>query len=781
MQSPEARGGLMKRQGVRRRPASWLPLVLAGGAACNAIVGIDDPIVVEAPREHCILNSDCDDSKQVCLFETCSPPCAGDVDCEPGEFCLRTDVGNGCVREQTAACDASRPCPAGTDCFDGACLADCSGDASICLEGQRCDADGACRGSGTGGSGAGGGGKGGTNGGAGAGGRAGGSAGSPGSGGAGGSGTAGLPGAAGEGAQAGEGGTAGDGSGGTDTAGSGGDGPATECETNETRCDEDGLRQTCDGTGFWGEPEECPYVCIAGACTGECVPDTNDCDPDGVSRLECSAMGVWEVVQTCSGVCSGGACAGSCSPGTRQCAAGILQLCGQDGRWGTEEDCPFICDPVLKDCTGECDPNQLRCSDGKLQTCQSDANWNAGTTCPFVCEAGDNPGEFRCGGECRPGTTECRSNTELATCGTDGDWGNPQTCVNMACRGNPAACGGECAPGTTACEDASTLLSCGSDGEYDSTDCAASNRACIATTGGAFGCGGSCAPGNRRCNNNAVETCSAQGSYGNPSACTGQACVESGSSAACQGNCSPGSERCANNAVETCSAQGAYGNPQTCTNQTCLLSGTDASCQGVCAPNQTNCMTGDAYRCNTSGTWGLLADCVPPGQICQGGACVANNPYTIGFGTALPDPESPADNILYLQKLPVLSVDVDVLVLGMVGRGNNGAFARFALYRDNAGLPGAYVARTGDVQVLMGPTEDVPIPLATRLTAGTTYWVGAVFTGGAQTYRRANSAAPPIRRYALTYGNTFPDPVSGGTQLTGLEWNFYVTVRNVAQ
>src|SRR5688572_19080900 len=116
--------------------------------ACNAIIGIDDPIVVEPARESCILNSDCNDLGLVCLFETCSPRCEKDVDCERGEFCLKTDTGIGCVTTGDAACDLSEPCPPGTACFDGECRADCGQDASICLDGQLCDPNGACRGQG---------------------------------------------------------------------------------------------------------------------------------------------------------------------------------------------------------------------------------------------------------------------------------------------------------------------------------------------------------------------------------------------------------------------------------------------------------------------------------------------------------------------------------------------------------------------------------------------------------------------------------------------------------
>jgi hypothetical protein len=214
-------------------------------------------------------------------------------------------------------------------------------------------------------------------------------------------------------------------------------------------------------------------------------------------------------------------------------------------------------------------------------------------------------------------------------------------------------------------------------------------------------------------------------------------------------------------------------------------SGAKPACSsGVCAEctgTQKTCINGDADLCS-SDSWSLLANCTPPGQICQSGVCAANNPYSIGFSTPLADSVSPADDILYLQKLPALTVAADLIVLGMVGRtANANAFARFVIYEDNAGAPGAYLARTGDVSIKAGSTEDVPIPLATSLSAGKAYWVGAVFTGGATTYGKANANATPIRRLGLTYGSAFPATFSGGTTLSGVEWNFYITVRDVSQ
>jgi hypothetical protein len=216
-----------------------------------------------------------------------------------------------------------------------------------------------------------------------------------------------------------------------------------------------------------------------------------------------------------------------------------------------------------------------------------------------------------------------------------------------------------------------------------------------------------------------------------------------------------------------------------CTNGACGM-GSCNSGWGDCGGNNDGCETNLNSIASCGSSCQLKVNC-GSGQICTSGQCLTNNPYTVGFATALSTAWSPADNILYLQKLSPITLDADVVALGLVGRLNNGAFAQFALYEDNAGVPGAFVARTGDVQVLAGPTEDVPIPGTARVFAGKTYWAGAVFTGGAGSYSLTNASAPLVHRAALTYGNAFPNPYVVGSTLSAVEYNFYITVRTVPQ
>jgi sulfatase modifying factor 1 len=118
-------------------------------AACNSLLGnidhhlVDDSGGTDAGPTLCRLNSNCADG-DVCIFQTCGPPCNGDQDCDKASRCLKTDTGTACVSSSAATCDAG--CPAGTTCSpsDGACRNACS--TTACLAGQTCTA-GLCVGS----------------------------------------------------------------------------------------------------------------------------------------------------------------------------------------------------------------------------------------------------------------------------------------------------------------------------------------------------------------------------------------------------------------------------------------------------------------------------------------------------------------------------------------------------------------------------------------------------------------------------------------------------------
>ena len=529
---------------------------------------------------------------------------------------------------------------------------------------------------------------------------------------------------------------------GSDAGTDAGGGPREpECEPDATRCEDDALR-TCDEEGFWDEGTPCAYVCIDDACSGECVPDSKDC-LEGVTPRHCDERAQWVEGGDCPAVCVDGECAASCEQGSAQCSGNDLLSCETDGTWSEPAPCEFLCDAETDACVGECVPDAMQCQEEELQSCGSDGEWGMVASCPFVCEQDpDDAAKFRCGGECVPTSTHCASITELEVCGASGDYGAPDTCDGQACGGTPAACRGTCSPGTRQCGDSSTLQVCGDDGEYDDTSCANQD----------------------------------------------QACIESGSDASCTGDCAPGTQQCSGNTVQECSDTGEWEDASNCTgsDETCQESGSTAVCDGDCAPGQTTCIDNDAYDCD-AGDWSELDDCAAMTEICSAGACVANTPYKVGAATASGFSDfNPSNDFWYVIPIAV-STTADVQGMRMLVRaGVVGAFGRMALWEDNGGVPGAFMAQTGNIQLsAAGEVSAAPVPLATQVIGGRTYWIGAKFTGGAALYRNTGTT-----RDGHFYGQAFatnpstsmdPFPIGSAGALTDVEYNFFLLVRDVSQ
>jgi len=121
---------------MRRSKTARLCALVLLFVGCNAILGNEDSYSLVPPQK-CLLPSQCP-TGQVCLFETCSPPCFEDIDCpNPAARCLRLENGAAaCVVSTDATCSSGVPCPRGAVCKDGACRNECSG--SGCLKNQRC-------------------------------------------------------------------------------------------------------------------------------------------------------------------------------------------------------------------------------------------------------------------------------------------------------------------------------------------------------------------------------------------------------------------------------------------------------------------------------------------------------------------------------------------------------------------------------------------------------------------------------------------------------------------
>ncbi len=248
------------------------------------------------------------------------------------------------------------------------------------------------------------------------------------------------------------------------------------------------------------------------------------------------------------------------------------------------------------------------------------------------------------GGSCSPGQIRCSGNG-VQTCGGDGQWSAPQTCVDQTCLAG--ACVGMCAPGQThpvPCGNCGTdTQTCTSAGTWQGSGNCSGQGACMPTTTqvcntyGTQTCTASCAwgacscpsapactPGQAQCSTSGgVEACDACGQLGAPMTCSSGTCM----GGVCTGACTPGAKQCSGNGVETCTSMGQWGNPAACTNQTCV----GTACTGVCAPGQTNpvscgnCGT-DTQTCDSSGNWQSSGNCAGQG-VCSPNATQTCNTY----------------------------------------------------------------------------------------------------------------------------------------------------------
>ncbi len=305
----------------------WIAFGALMGVGCNSIFDIEDPVKAEQAESTrsgddeqtdagtpCVLTSDCARS-EVCIFRVCSPPCDADRDCERGARCLQTSDGRACVHFADTDCSANADCPEGTTCAGGECRNACEGtraEASTCLGDQECR-EGTCVGtlaahershSGS---------------------------------------AEGGVSSAEAGSAANDAGEAPDGAGPNELEEGG-----AACEPGGAICTPEGLRQCDDGR--WGSPEPCPYVCIAGQCTGECAPGNAKCSNGNAQT--CNESGEW-VETECDAACERGMCVDTCTEGRTDCSDETVVLC-ENGEWQEQEECDLLCEQG--ECTGECLP-----------------------------------------------------------------------------------------------------------------------------------------------------------------------------------------------------------------------------------------------------------------------------------------------------------------------------------------------------------------------------------------------------------------------------------------
>jgi hypothetical protein len=444
-----------------------------------------------------------------------------------------------------------------------------------------------------------------------------------------------------------------DGPSGADTMGPGSDARSPEaCTEGTIRCGADRTPETCSASGDWKPGTRCPFVCSgAGACTGECQPDTKRCA--GAQKLTpetCDSTGKWVAQAPCANLCSSGSCGGSCMPGTKQCGANQTpETCSPQGTWEPGPPCPAVCEGNGA-CGGECRPESKSCADLVPRTCDSTGHWQAGTACRFACSAGN------CGGSCKPGSRRCSANQmAVETCGSDAaTWSQSSLCdvgcdmASGACTtcggGIPDKCTGKC---TNLQNDTKNCGTCGHDctalahvASAGSVSCNAGHcvipaSACVAGYGH---CGGD--PPDNGCETNiaAPATC------GCGSSCVaGQSCTQNGPRYEC--HCPPGSPDtpdCKKPIGQTC-AKGAECGTGFCTNGYCCNQACSDNCyscagaqtgqgNGTCAPVTTNavcspktCKNGNVVEghCSAGSCQLQTAQLCKSNEQCHGSTCMA--------------------------------------------------------------------------------------------------------------------------------------------------------------
>lgn len=402
----------------------------------------------------------------------------------------------------------------------------------------------------------------------------------------------------------------------------------------------------------WGPGEPRIDAPVAG-----CLDDELRCF--GKEQHRCSG-GAFSLVTTCSNACLGGYCV-ECNPTAKRCNGARPQQCGQTGSWSDLPACPAAT-PQCEDgeCLPPCSPvGSRRCSrDGLgIQECDQAGQFRTISMCPNVCVAGPTP---TCGGDCRPGSTQCGADQTAETCDATGEWTTLERCAGVC---QNATCSGECHPAATRCNAAGMLETCGADARWGSPT--ACTFVCNAMTGK---CDGVCAPGSRRCNGSKAEVCSPAGAWTLDSECSPMQCTDGrcgpctdgatqcnagvpqqcmggvwkntqamacpfvcSPTAGCTGECVPGSTTCDGDMKKTCGQDGRY------TSELCGFVCVAGQCTGECKPGTHRCNGETSQTCNSLGAWssdvtcafgcdvvsGDCKACVPESmdQTCSNGGC----------------------------------------------------------------------------------------------------------------------------------------------------------------
>jgi hypothetical protein len=166
-------------------------------------------------------------------------------------------------------------------------------------------------------------------------------------------------------------------------------------------------------------------------------------------------------------------------------------------------------------------------------------------------------------------------------------------------------------------------------------------------------------------------------------------------------------------------------------------------------------------------------------EVCRSNGCEPNLPQSLGNSSTAGATDFNPPNDLMLVVSVVAPRDVTVFSLNVIGRAAGG-LARLFIYDDAGGVPGNPIARSDNIGVVAGDASDGPVPALVTLSAGETYWVGAVFSGGPllHQYPGGGTAALSIN-HVFTATPPTPFPAASAVDFGDLGFNFYLMVQDV--
>ncbi|MBI5535515.1 MAG: hypothetical protein HY898_22485 [Deltaproteobacteria bacterium] len=443
----------------------------------------------------------------------------------------------------------------------------------------------------------------------------------------------------------------------------------------------------------------------------------------------------------------------------------LLSVAGNGGTAGSGGSNASPCETSL-DC-----PKGLVCaaSEGQCVQCETEADCGPDKACishsckdVIACES-DN--------QCTPFGKLCDKVAGMCVdCLTQAQCPTGKHCEQGVCETNA------CTPGSSKCQD-NAVASCSADGTHwgAATPCA-SQTTCQATEGTASCVPWLCQPDATTCQGDLLVTCASDGmSIVSTVDCTTQSmkCLGDACSSLA---CVPNAKFCAGADLRQCNAQGSdsllvmtCGSGQYCDDAT-------ASCQNLlCTPGQPVCLGDVATTCNASGTGYTPGgtDCAAQGKACNAGAC-----------QGCPGGSGPPDNVrlvevfignsdyIVLENHGACPAELDTLHLqiGAVDTANNLDFD--LPQRVLASGERVYVVDTNGAK-----PGDIPVQDNIFLTPDTGEYVllcnGPCASGVAVDYfAHASGAQPPLPPLGITFT---PAPLTGITVATA-EQNAYLRV-----